>query len=255
MRSFTSKKPTVDLTRYDQSQTRELNDRLILVDNNDTVVGNVSKVDAHLNALNKTNPHHRAFSVFIFNNKNELLIHQRSEKKITFPLYWTNSCCSHPLYTPDEMIEENHLGIKNAINRRVKFELGLDLKTLDDLYFMGKIKYEAPFNDQWGEKEIDSCYIVKRDFNEIDFNKDEIKEIKWVKKKDIINFIQKRIDNKENITPWFEMILKHFFFKWWEIVEKNEISKFVPKHEVHELHAIKTNGDKDSLAQSINIVD
>lgn len=53
---------------------------------------------------------HRAFSVFLFNTKGELLLQQRSDAKITFPGYWTNTCCSHPLYIPDELTEENQLG-------------------------------------------------------------------------------------------------------------------------------------------------
>jgi isopentenyl-diphosphate Delta-isomerase len=55
---------------------------------------------------------HRAFSVFIFNSKGELLLQQRASEKITFPDYWTNTCCSHPLYTPDELPEEGQAGMK-----------------------------------------------------------------------------------------------------------------------------------------------
>jgi isopentenyl-diphosphate delta-isomerase len=60
---------------------------------------------------------HRAFSVFLFNSKGELLLQQRASEKITFPDYWTNTCCSHPLYTPDELPEENNIGsyIENSV--------------------------------------------------------------------------------------------------------------------------------------------
>jgi len=53
---------------------------------------------------------HRAFSVFLFNTKGELLMQQRASEKITFPDYWTNTCCSHPLYIDSEVVEENQLG-------------------------------------------------------------------------------------------------------------------------------------------------
>lgn len=53
---------------------------------------------------------HRAFSVFLFNSKGELLLQQRSDEKITFPSTWTNTCCSHPLYFPEELVEENQMG-------------------------------------------------------------------------------------------------------------------------------------------------
>jgi len=248
------------LAKYDVSQTNELADRLILVDENDKVVGNVSKVDAHLSSLNKTNPHHRAFSVFLFNKNNELLIHQRSEKKITFANYWTNSCCSHPLHNEAELVEEDNLGIKRAINRRVNFELGIDLKTFDDFYYMGKYKYEAVYeNDkQWSEKEIDYCFVIKRDFENVQFNKNEIKDIKWVKKSEVVNFIQKRIDkHKENVTPWFELILRQHCFKWWDLLEKEEIKDFKAKPEVQDLQSKSKSsdkpGDKDQVAASINL--
>jgi isopentenyl-diphosphate delta-isomerase type 1 len=53
---------------------------------------------------------HRAFSVFLFNTKGEVLMQQRASEKITFPDYWTNTCCSHPLHIETEIIEENQLG-------------------------------------------------------------------------------------------------------------------------------------------------
>jgi isopentenyl-diphosphate delta-isomerase len=53
---------------------------------------------------------HRAFSVFLFDSQNRLLLQQRASEKITFPDMWTNTCCSHPLNTPDELIEEKQLG-------------------------------------------------------------------------------------------------------------------------------------------------
>lgn len=53
---------------------------------------------------------HRAFSVFLFNSEGKLLLQQRSKDKITFALDWTNTCCSHPLYTSEELVEEEQLG-------------------------------------------------------------------------------------------------------------------------------------------------
>jgi isopentenyl-diphosphate delta-isomerase len=101
-----------DFSKYDPSQTKFLDESLILVDREDKVIGKISKVDGHLNSYNKTGSAHRAFSVFLFNQQNQLLLHQRSEKKITFPSLWTNSCCSHPLYNDDEIVEDNYIGIE-----------------------------------------------------------------------------------------------------------------------------------------------
>ena len=54
---------------------------------------------------------HRAFSVFLFNNEGKLLLQKRASEKITFPDCWTNTCCSHPLTRPDEIITENQKGV------------------------------------------------------------------------------------------------------------------------------------------------
>ena len=99
-----------NLGKYDSSQTKYWDESLILVDENDHVMSRISKVEAHLNSFNNSGLAHRAFSVFLFNENNELLLHQRSRKKVTFPLLWTNSCCSHPLYNEDEMEEADNMG-------------------------------------------------------------------------------------------------------------------------------------------------
>jgi len=197
--SFSTANKNIDLSKYDASQTSFfMNESLLLVDRDDKVVGNISKVEGHQNAYNRTGLPHRAFSVFLFNQNNELLLHQRSHKKITFPLLWTNSCCSHPLMTPEEMVEENYLGARNAIRRRVEFELGHDLKAVDDLHFMGKIYYQAECDPTWGEHEIDYCFFIKRDFKPEDFkpSTDEIEEVKWVGKHDILKFLGERLHQK-----------------------------------------------------------
>ena len=68
---------------------------------------------------------HRAFSVFLFDKENRLLLQQRASEKITFPSYWTNTCCSHPLMRADETIEEKAFGVKNAATRKLEHELGI----------------------------------------------------------------------------------------------------------------------------------
>ena len=81
-------------------------DECVLVDEQDAVLGAASKFDAHRFAPGQPQGRlHRAFSVFLFNAKNELLLQQRAASKITFPDVWTNTCCSHPLHghTPSEV--------------------------------------------------------------------------------------------------------------------------------------------------------
>ncbi len=83
-----------------------LKDQCILVDEQDMIVGNANKYNAHrFISATPTGLLHRAFSVFLFNSDNKLLLQRRAAHKITFPSVWTNTCCSHPLYgqTPDEV--------------------------------------------------------------------------------------------------------------------------------------------------------
>lgn len=85
------------------------------------VFGNVAHLMENINkgAL------HRAFSVFLFDSEGKLLLQKRASEKITFPDCWTNTCCSHPLTRPDEMIIEKQMGVKNAASRKLEQELGI----------------------------------------------------------------------------------------------------------------------------------
>lgn len=103
---------------------------------------------------------HRAFSVFIFDPATKkLLLQQRSDEKITFPGYWTNTCCSHPLNLPGELIETNALGVKHAARRKLVHELGIpeDEIKIDDFVYLTRILYKAPSNGLWGEHEGMLC--------------------------------------------------------------------------------------------------
>lgn len=101
---------------------------------------------------------HRAFSVFLFNDKNELLLQQRASEKITFPDMWTNTCCSHPLNVSTETgssLPDAILGVKRAAQRKLEHELGIKTEQvpLDQFRFLTRIHYKAPSNGQWGEHE------------------------------------------------------------------------------------------------------
>ena len=100
--------------KYDQEQLRLLDeDECILVNEKDEVVGHGSKKQCHLmsNILAGT-ALHRAFSIFLFNTKGELLLQKRSADKILFPNRWTNTCCSHPLYNDQEL--DDPVGSRSA---------------------------------------------------------------------------------------------------------------------------------------------
>jgi isopentenyl-diphosphate delta-isomerase type 1 len=101
---------------------------------------------------------HRAFSVFLFNSKNELLLQQRATEKITFPDMWTNTCCSHPLGIPGETgveLPEAVEGVKRAAQRKLDHELGIKAAQvpIEKFKFLTRIHYKAPSDGKWGEHE------------------------------------------------------------------------------------------------------
>lgn len=121
------------------NQIKQLNDQIALVDEHDTVIGSASKKECHLKpgkgSTDDSGLLHRAFSVFLFNTKNELLLQQRSSSKITFPNQFTNSCCSHPRFNEAELDERDNVGIKVAAQRRLEFELGIRPEEVSNFYY------------------------------------------------------------------------------------------------------------------------
>ena len=120
------------LLSMDSTQEKYLEERCILVDENDVVVGSETKRTCHLNVNIEAGMLHRAFSVFLFNNKSELLLQKRSDAKITFPNCWTNTCCSHPLHCAEELEERDHMGVKRAVRRKLNHELGISQEQVNN---------------------------------------------------------------------------------------------------------------------------
>ena len=112
----------------DPVQEALLSEPCILVDENDQALGQASKRACHEMLPNGTSLLHRAFSLFIFNSRDELLLQQRSSTKITFPDMWTNTCCSHPLAVESEMEEAAAVGVKRAAQEESTLSLELEEK-------------------------------------------------------------------------------------------------------------------------------
>ena len=107
---------------------------------------------------------HRAFSVFLFDSKNRLLLQQRASEKITFPDMWTNTCCSHPLGVPGETgaaLEGAVQWVRRAAQRKQDNDLGIKAKgvQLDDFRFLTRIHYKAPSDGKWGEHESEHLAV------------------------------------------------------------------------------------------------
>jgi len=197
----------------DPTQIKLLEERVILVDSNDRVLGHESKKASHLVENINNGMLHRAFSVFLFNAHGELLLQQRASQKITFPDYWTNTCCSHPLFTPDELQEDKQLGIRLAAIRKLEHELGIPRASFqpEDFTFMTRLHYKAASDPVWGEHEVDYILIVTKDVA-LKPNPNEVRDVCYLSASDLSTFFA-RSDLK--FTPWFKLIVEHFLAKWW----------------------------------------
>lgn len=164
-------------------------EKVILVDINDNPIGLMNKLEAHEKAVL-----HRAFSVFILNNNNELMLQQRAHQKYHSPLLWTNTCCSHQ--------RENETNIQ-AGTRRLREEMGFETELKEMFHFI----YKAPFDNGLTEHELD--HVMLGYYNEIpEINKEEVESWKWMKIEDVKNDM---ITNPEHYTVWFKIIFEEFY--------------------------------------------
>ncbi len=161
---------------------------VVLVDRKNNVLGTSPKLATH----NKKTPLHRGFSIFIFNNKGQVLLQKRSKKKKTWPSFWSNSCCGHP------KLNESNI---DAAKRRVKFELGLEVNKIYEILPNFSYKVEE---DEIVENEI--CpVLIGFSIQKPNINKDEVENIKWINWNEFIIDIR---ENPEKYSPWCILELK-----------------------------------------------
>eukprot|EP01134_Creolimax_fragrantissima_P006016 CFRG6016T1 len=202
----------------DEEQVKLMAEMCIELDTDDNVIGSVSKKEAHLMTNINTGLLHRAFSVFLFNSEGKLLLQQRASEKITFPDCWTNTCCSHPLSRPEELLTEDQMGVKNAAVRKLEQELGIKTGSVpvEAFEFLTRIQYLAASDGQWGEHEIDYILFAQRDV-EVVSNPNEVQEISYVSKDELKDlFARAETDKSIKITPWFRLICETLLYKWWD---------------------------------------
>ncbi|MBS3051403.1 MAG: isopentenyl-diphosphate Delta-isomerase [Candidatus Aenigmarchaeota archaeon] len=166
-------------------------EEVILVDSEDNEVGLKEKFETHRNPV----PLHRAFSVFVLNNKDQLLITKRSLHKKTWPGFWSNTCCSHP---------RSGEPVELAGQRRVEEELGFACKP----DFLFKFEYSAKYDDEWGENELDHVFVGYYD-GPVKPNEDEIDEFKWIDLGELRADMEK---NPGKYTPWFKLCFRRFLY-------------------------------------------
>ena len=159
---------------------------LILVNDQDQEVGHKDKLSCHAGG----GVLHRAFSLFIFNQAGELLLQQRSIHKQLWPLYWSNSCCSHP---------RRGESMDTAIARRAQQELGI----ATDFQFLYKFKYQVPYLDVGAEHEL--CWVFVGQVappGAVQVNENEIAAWRFISGHELTRELQQ---NPEQFTPWFKL--------------------------------------------------
>ncbi len=165
-----------------------IEENVILVDADDNQIGLMPKLEAHEKAIL-----HRAFSVFVLNDKGELMLQQRAAQKYHSPLLWTNTCCSHQ--------RDGETNIQ-AATRRLDEEMGFTTPLSELFHFI----YKAPFDNGLTEHELDHVLIGKYE-NEPQINTEEVESWKWMKVDDVKNDIEKHPDL---YTVWFKIIFAKF---------------------------------------------
>lgn len=159
-------------------------ENLILVDSDDQAIGSASKSECHAGR----GILHRAFSVFLFDSDDRLLLQRRSKDKPLWPLYWSNSCCSHPRQGET---------IQVAAARRLSEELSV----VCPLHFVYKFEYQASFHDLGSEHEL--CHVlVGRYDGPVEANATEVAETRRVS---IAELDAELAADNEIFTPWFKL--------------------------------------------------
>ncbi|WP_370899739.1 isopentenyl-diphosphate Delta-isomerase [Chryseobacterium gossypii] len=161
---------------------------VVLVNSEDEVLGLMEKQQAHINGLL-----HRAFSVFLFNSKGEMLLQKRATGKYHSPNQWTNAVCSHP------RMGETYL---EGAKRRVKEELGIEVELSEKFDFI----YKADVGGGLWEHELDHVFTGVYE-DEFALNKDEVEEIRYISMEDLDKEIT---ENPGNFTEWFKIILEEY---------------------------------------------
>jgi len=169
-----------------------MDQQLILVDDNDQVIGYGEKMEVHEKALL-----HRAFSIFIVNSKNELLLQKRELSKYHSGGLWANTCCSHPIKGEDQM---------TTVHRRLQEELGIHCELQPVFSFI----YQANLDNGLTEYEFDHVYLGRFE-GAPEPNPEEVGDWKWMNIKDLNEDLKENPDEYVYwIRPAFEKFYEYF---------------------------------------------
>lgn len=161
---------------------------VVLVNEADQQIGLMEKLEAHQKGLL-----HRAFSVFLFNKKGEMLLQKRANTKYHSPNLWTNAVCSHP---------RNGESYKNGAMRRLNEELGISTEIEEKFHFI----YKADVGQNLWEHELDYVFVGIYD-GIFKLNPNEVSETRYIS---LIDLQKEILSNPDNFTEWFKIILNKY---------------------------------------------
>jgi isopentenyl-diphosphate delta-isomerase len=168
-----------------------MNEIVILVDPHDRQIGVEEKMKAH-----REGKLHRAFSVFVFNEKGEMLLQKRAPQKYHSGGLWTNACCSHP--RPGEAIEQ-------AAARRLQEEMGFVCELKKAFHFI----YKAELDGGLIEHEFDHVFVGNYD-GKVCPNIDEVADYRWLN----VQTIKHELEHfQERYTVWFKIAFEQTEFR------------------------------------------
>ena len=172
-----------------ESMSANEEEKVILVNENDEPVGLMPKLEAHEKGVL-----HRAFSVFIYNDKGELLLQQRALRKYHSPGLWTNTCCSH---------QRSGESTLEAATRRLEEEMGFTVPLKETTSFI----YEAPFDNGLTEHEYDHIVVGTYTKDPVP-NPDEVAGWKWMYPEEVRKDM---LSHPERYTVWFKIIFDTYY--------------------------------------------
>ena len=165
-----------------------MEEMVVLVSENDEVLGQMEKMAAHENGIL-----HRAFSVFLFNDNGEMLLQKRAARKYHSPGQWTNAVCSHP------RIQETFL---EGAKRRMMEEMGIEAEIEEKFHFI----YKAEVGNGLLEHELDRVFAATYN-GTFRLNPDEVEAVRYISMDDLEMEMK---EHPEHFTEWFKIILKEY---------------------------------------------
>uniref|UniRef100_H0XZH2 isopentenyl-diphosphate Delta-isomerase n=1 Tax=Otolemur garnettii TaxID=30611 RepID=H0XZH2_OTOGA len=225
----------VNLDWVDDRQRQRLDEMLILVDEDNKVIGSDTKRNCHLNeniekgstSLSSLFP--KISSLF---PPNRLVERMRENFPRPFLGYFTDSCSSHPLYEPAELEEKDAVGVRRAARRRLLAELGIPPEqiSVEDVVFMTIYHHKAKSDRVWGEHEICYLLLVRKDVC-VAPDPSETKSFQYLAQDQLRELLARGARGEVRVTPWLRTIAERFLYNWWPHLD--DVARLVDRHTIH----------------------